>query len=595
MAKAKLQQDNALGTMPNWDLSDLYKNQDDPALAKDLKWLADETKNFQQQYNGKLSALDAKQMLAAVKQYEHISDVSGRIASFSYLTYATDMQNEATAIFFQNTSEKLTEFSTALLFFSLQINQLEEAHLEKILQHKELESYRPWFRDLRVWKKYQLSDKEEEILTQTSITSSQAWNRLFDETSTDLRFPFKDKILTCSEILHKLSEPEAEDRMLAGQSLGKVLGENIKLFTLITNVLAKDKQISDSLRKFPKPISSRNTANYVEDEVVEALINTVKSAYPKLSHRYYKLKASWFGKKQLDYWDRNAPIPGKVTRVFSWQEAVDIVLAAYGNFSPKLREVAENFFKNNWIDVPPKVGKRDGAFAHPTVPSVHPYLMLNYFGKTRDVMTLAHELGHGVHQVLSASQGPLMCDTPLTLAETASVFGEQLTFRYLLNQEADAKTRKFMIAAKVEDMLNTVVRQIAFCEFERELHDERKSGELSSERISAIWLKTQQESLGSSIILHEEYKNYWAYIPHFVHSPFYVYSYAFGDCLVNSLYQNYLDGMPNFEEKYLQMLQAGGTKWHKQLLQPLGLDASKAAFWQSGLKMIENFIDELEK
>lgn len=595
MAKVKVQNDDNLGLMPNWDLADFYKDQKDPALTQDIDKLEKEVQNFQKQYNGKLTELSAEQLLAAVKKYESISDLSGKISSFAFLTYTTNMQDEATTIFFQNISEKLTQYSTLLIFFTLQINQLEETHLNKLLENKDLANYKPWFRDLRVWKKYQLSDKEEEILTQTSITGAQAWNRLFDETSADLKFPFKDQMLTCSEILHKLSEPDAEGRKLAGQSLGKVLGDNIKLFTLITNTLAKDKQISDGLRNFAKPISSRNIANYIEDEVVDALISAVKAAYPRLSHRYYKLKASWFDQDKLDYWDRNAPIPGEVTKVYPWNEAVDIVLDAYGQFSSDLKLVAENFFNNDWIDVPPKLGKRDGAFAHPTVPSVHPYLMLNYFGKTRDVMTLAHELGHGVHQVLAAKQGALMCDTPLTLAETASVFGEQLTFRYLLNRETDSKARKFMIAAKVEDMLNTVVRQVAFCEYERLLHDERKKGELSSERIATIWLQTQKESLGDSIIFHEEYKNFWAYIPHFIHSPFYVYSYAFGDCLVNSLYQTYLDGkVENFETNYLEMLRAGGTKWHKELLAPFGLDASRQEFWQSGLTMIENFIDELE-
>jgi oligoendopeptidase F len=504
------------------------------------------------------------------------------------------MSNSEKAIFFQNIQEKLTKFSTLLLFFTLQINNIEEEKLNELLQDPILNTYKPWFRDLRVFKKYQLSDKEEEILHQVSITSNQAWQRLFDETCVDLRFPFKDQVLSASEALHKLSDPEPENRKIAAKSIGRVFGDNIKLFTLITNTLAKDKQIEDNLRKFPQPISSRNLSNYIEDEVVEALVDTVKSYYPKLSHRYYKLKAKWLGKKQLDYWDRNAPLPGELKQIYSWEEAVNIVLAAYQTFSPQLAEIAKSFFDNNWIDVPVKHGKRSGAFAHPTVPSSHPYLMLNYLGNTRDVMTLAHELGHGVHQLMARKQGVLMCGTPLTLAETASVFGEQLTFRYLLENEKDEKNRKILIANKVEDMLNTVVRQIAFCEFERALHDERKKGELSSEKICDIWLNVQKDSLGEGIKFDEEYKYYWAYIPHFIHSPFYVYSYAFGDCLVNSLYQAYLQGVDGFEKKYFAMLEAGGTKWHKELLAPFGLDASKKEFWGKGLDMIAKFIDQLE-
>ncbi len=584
-----------LGAMPNWDLSDLYHSSEDIELKDDLNQVEKSIQEFVNSYQGKIEALDATELTEAIRKYEQISETLGKIGSFAFLYYTTDMTNQDKAIFFQNIQEQLTNFSTSLLFFTLQLNQLEDSKINELLKDASLAKYQPWIRDLRVFKKYQLSDKEEEILHHTSITSNQAWQRLFDETMVVLRFPFKGQSLTCSEILHKLSEPDAEIRKEAAKSLGKVFGENIKLFTLITNTLAKDKQISDNLRKLPKPISSRNLSNYIEDEVVEALIETVKSNYPKLSHRYYKLKAKWFDREQLDYWDRNAPLPNEIDKIYSWQEAKDIVLSAYNKFSPKLADVAKNFFDNNWIDVPTAPGKRGGAFAHPTVPSSHPYLMLNYLGKARDVMTLAHELGHGVHQWLARKQGALMCNAPLTLAETASVFGEQLTFRYLLDTEAKEENRKTLIASKVEDMLNTVVRQIAFCDFERIIHDERKKGELSTDRINEAWMQVQQESLGSAIKLQDEYKYYWSYIPHFIHSPFYVYSYAFGDCLVNSLYQAYLDeGIDDFENKYFQMLEAGGTKWHKELLKPFGLDASKPEFWQKGLNMISSLIDKLE-
>ncbi len=595
MDSIQMTEKDKLGFMPRWDLSGLYKSPQDSALESDIKKLESDIKNFSEEYQGKIDKLSADELLEAMVKYENISDLMGKIGSFAFLFYTTDMSNPEKTIFFQNTQEKITQLSTSLIFFTLQINQLEDKHLDTLLENRNLSKYKPWFRDVRVFKKYQLSDKEEEILHHTSITGAQAWNRLFDETTVDMRFPFNDQMLGLSEILHKLSEPDGKTRKIAAKSVGEVFGRNIKLFTLITNTLAKEKQTIDNLRKFPNPISSRNLSNFIEDEVVDALVETVKSYYPKLSHRYYKLKAKWFGVESLDYWDRNAPLPNEIDKIYTWQEAVDIVKNSLMEFSPEIATVANNFFDNNWIDVPSSNNKRGGAFAHPTVPSAHPYLLLNYLGKTRDVMTLAHELGHGIHQFLSNKQGALMCGTPLTLAETASVFGEQLAFRYMLNKEKDEKVKKLLIANKVEDMLNTVVRQIAFHEFERILHTERREkGELSTERICEIWLQAQKESLGEGITFHDEYKYYWAYVPHFIHSPFYVYSYAFGDCLVNSLYQAYLDGVENFEGRYIEMLKAGGTLWHKELLKPFGLDASNPKFWEKGLNMIANFIDQLE-
>jgi len=324
------------------------------------------------------------------------------------------------------------------------------------------------------------------------------------------------------------------------------------------------------------------------------LIAATREAFPTLSHRYYRLKAKWFGQDSLLYWDRNAPLPDEDQRSFTWALARETVLDAYGAFSPDMAAIGKRFFDHPWIDAPVNPGKAPGAFAHPTVPSAHPYLLLNYLGKARDVMTLAHELGHGVHQVLAGPQGALMSDTPLTLAETASVFGEMLTFQAMLRAEADPKRRKAMLAAKVEDMINTVVRQIAFVEFERRLHDERREGELTAERIGELWMSVQAESLGPAIRFEDEYRHYWTYIPHFIHTPFYVYAYAFGDCLVNSLYAVYQGAQAGFAEKYLDMLRAGGTRRHKELLAPFGLDASDPTFWRKGLSVISGFIDQLE-
>ena len=422
-----------------------------------------------------------------------------------------------------------------------------------------------------------------------------AWNRLFDETIAGLRFTIGGREVTCTEALNRLSDRDAGKRREAATEIGRVLNANVRTFALITNTLAKDKEIEDKWRNYPRPTSSRNKSNHVEDEVVDALVTAVKNAYPDLSHRYYKLKAKWFGGDTLDYWDRNAPLPDDDDRLIPWDQARGIVLDAYGRFSPDLAAVGARFFDNAWIDAPVRPGKAPGAFAHPTVPSVHPYLLVNYQGKTRDVMTLAHELGHGVHQVLAGGQGHLMADTPLTLAETASVFGEMLTFRSLLDSETDPKRRKIMLASKVEDMLNTVVRQIAFFDFEQRLHNERREGELTAERIGEIWLAVQTESLGPALRFDEGYRNYWTYIPHFIHSPFYVYAYAFGDCLVNSLYAVYQDAAGGFAERYLKMLSAGGTLRHRELLAPFGLDASDPAFWDKGLGVIRGFIDDLER
>jgi oligoendopeptidase F len=373
-----------------------------------------------------------------------------------------------------------------------------------------------------------------------------------------------------------------------------VLGRNVRLFALITNTLAKDKQLEDGWRNFPRPISSRNLANQVEDEVVDALIDAVRTAYPRLAHRYYTLKARWLGLERLEYWDRNAPLPEDSDKRVAWGDAKVIVLDAYRRFSPALAGIVDRFFARGWIDAALRPGKDAGAFCHPTVPSVHPYVLMNYQGRPRDVMTLAHELGHGVHQTLAAAQGPLMAGTPLTLAETASVFGEQLTFRALLEAESDPVQRRVMLAGKIEDGLNTVVRQIAFVDFERRLHDARRQAELTPDELGELWLQVQSESLGPAFHFDESYRVYWSYIPHFIHVPFYVYAYAFGDCLVNSLYAVYQAEPDGFEARYLELLRAGGTLRHKELLAPFGLDATDPGFWARGLAIIEDMIERLD-
>lgn len=589
----------AFGHLPQWDLSDLYPALDAPELHADLESVAAESANFEEAYKGKLAGiLDAPdaggQMAAVVARYEKIEDLLGRLYSYAGLVYSGDTTDPVRAKFYGDVQEKLTDASTHLLFFTLELNRLDDAKMEAALDVPAFGKYRPWIEDVRAEKPYQLEDRIEQLFHEKGVTGRGAWNRLFDETIAGLRFDVAGEILPLEQTLNFLAESDEEKRKIGAEALAKVFGENLRLFTLITNTLAKDKEISDRWRGFEDIADSRHLANRVEREVVDALVSSVHAAYPRLAHRYYKLKARWFGKEKLEYWDRNAPLPKVETRPIGWDEARDTVLGAYSTFSPRMADIARDFFDKSWIDAGVRPGKATGAFAHPTVPSAHPYVLLNYMGKPRDVMTLAHELGHGVHQVLAAPNGALMAPTPLTLAETASVFGEMLTFRRLLAAAPDARARKAMLASKVEDMINTVVRQIAFYTFERRIHTERKNGELTAERICKIWMEVQAESLGEAIHFGPGYENYWVYIGHFIHSPFYVYAYAFGDCLVNSLYAVYENASEGFAERYLAMLAAGGTKHHSELLKPFGLDARDPAFWQTGLNLIERMIAELE-
>jgi oligoendopeptidase F len=580
--------------LPAWDLSDLYPGPDSPALQADFAKAEQAAKAFSAAHQGKLANMSGGVLAAVIAEYEHIEEILGRLMSYAQLLFSGDSTNADIGRFYQTVSERVTSISSHMLFFALELNRLDEAALEQKLADPALARWRPWLRDLRVFRPHQLSDELEKLLHEKEVTGRSAWSRLFDETVAGMRIPLDGEQLTVSATLNLLSDRDRSKREAAGRAIGETFGENIRLFSLVTNTLAKDKEIIDTWRHYPRPGSYRNRSNMVEDEVVDALVTAVRADYPRLAHRYYLMKAKWLGLPKLMHWDRNAPLPDDDDGLITWHEARERVLTAYGAFSPDLADVGQRFFDRPWIDATLKPGKAGGAFAHPTVPSAHPYLLLNYHGRTRDVMTLAHELGHGVHQVLAGQQGYLMSGTPLTLAETASVFGEMLTFRALLDA-ADPKRRRIMLAAKVEDMLNTVVRQVAFYYFERLLHDERRTGELVPDRIGELWMQVQTESLGPAFEFTPEYNVFWAYVPHFIHSPFYVYAYAFGDCLVNALYSVFQSGHPGFQAKYLDMLRAGGTKRHKELLAPFGLDASDPAFWKKGLDVIAGFIDELEQ
>ena len=590
---------DGLGALPQWRLEDLYESMESPRFADDLERARREAKEFAAAWRGKLAAIadsaEAGERLAeAVKAYEALQDLIGRVMSYASLLYASDTSDAARAKFYGDVHERVTELAGDLLFFELELNRIDDARLEAAMTTPALGHYRPWLEDIRKEKPHQLADEIEQLFLEKSVSGAAAWNRLFDDTMSALRFDFEGESLTLEPLLGKLQDPDERKREAAANALAATLGANLRLFSLVTNTLAKDKEVSDRWRKFADVADSRHLANRVEREVVEALVTAVTDAYPRLSHRYYALKARWFGKERLAHWDRNAPLPGAPPRVYAWETARDTVLGAYNAFSPRMADIARRFFDEGWIDAPVRPGKAPGAFAHPTTPSAHPYVLVNYLGKPRDVTTLAHELGHGVHQVLAGVNGALMAPTPLTLAETASVFGEMLTFRAMLAASDDPAERKSMLAAKVEDMLNTVVRQIAFYKFERLVHLERRTGELTADRISELWMSAQAESLGPAIELRSGYETYWAYIGHFIHSPFYVYAYAFGDCLVNSLYGVYERSREGFAERYLAMLAAGGSKSYSQLLAPFGLDAKDPAFWSIGLSVIDRMIGELE-
>jgi len=591
---ADMPKDASLGDLPEWDLADLYPATDSAELETDLNRAATESRAFSDRYKGRLSGLAGDALGAAIAEYEAIDEIMGRVMSYAQLVYAGNVSDPEIGRFYQSMQERVNDISADVLFFSLELNEIDDKTVAKQLKSPEAARYRPWLDDVRSFRPHQLSEEMERLLHDKRVAGRAAWNRLFDETMADMRFDHDGRKLTSEEVMNMLSNLDEAVRKAAAATLGEELGRHARTFSLITNTLAKDKEIEDRWRNFPRPESSRNLANQVEDEVVDALNAAVTGSYADLSHRYYAMKANWFGKDQLDHWDRNAPLPDADNSIIPWDRATETVLTAYRDFSPDLADIGQRFFDNAWIDAPVREGKSSGAFAHPTVPSAHPYLLLNYQGKTRDVMTLAHELGHGCHQVLAAPQGNLMADTPLTLAETASVFGEMLTFRKMLKAQDDPTLRKVMLAGKVEDMLNTVVRQIAFFNFELRVHTARRDGELTAEDICDIWMEVQTESLGPAIRFDDNYRWYWTYIPHFIHSPFYVYAYAFGDCLVNSLYAVYEQAADGFADKYLDMLRAGGTLRHQELLAPFGLDASDAAFWQKGLDVVRGMIDELE-
>lgn len=585
----------AFGTLPEWNLDDLYPGPDAPAVKADLDWARGAAKDFAATYEGKLAGLTGDDLAACIAEYEALDLRLGRLMSYAGLRYQQNTADTARAKFMGDLQASIADITTPLVFFSLELNRVPDERLSAMLaESPALARLKPWLDRIRAFRPHQLSDELERFEHDRSVVGTSAWVRLYDETTAALTFDVDGETLNLEATLNRLSDADRTRRETAAHALTRVFRQNLRLFTLIMNTLVKEKEIDDRWRKFPSPQAIRHLSNHVEPEVVEALAAAVQEAHPRLSHRYYALKAKWLGLDKLEFWDRNAPLPTADDRVIGWDEARDTVLSAYADFDPRMADLARPFFDHGWIDAPVKPGKAPGAFAHPTVSDVHPYVMLNYMGKTRDVMTLAHELGHGVHQRLAAKQGELLSRTPLTLAETASVFGEMLTFQRLLRAQTDPVKRKALLAGKVEDMLNTVVRQMAFYAFEGRVHAARREGELTAEALGQIWMEVQGASLGPAINLGDGYETYWTYIPHFIHTPFYVYAYAFGDGLVNALYAVHEKGEPGFADRYFALLEAGGTQHHSTLLKPFGLDAADPGFWRGGLGLIETMIDELE-
>ncbi len=582
--------------MPAWDLSDLYKNMDDPQIKKDLETYRKSAIKFAKTYKGRLHELSADEFCEAIKDIEKRSKLSGRLGGFAYLNMVTQMKNAAAVAFYQSIEEKMTDYVKPIVFFSLEFNQLSQTKINEWLKDKRIKKYKYWIKRIRKFKDYELTEPEEQIFIEKSITSGDAWVRLYEETSSRLVYTVDGKKYNDAELSKLLLDKDEKLRRKAGKEMNRVLYENSHLFTFIYNMVMKDKAIEDDKRGFKSPVAARNMSEDISDKSVEVLTATVKKHYKDIAHRFYKLKAKWLGLKKINYWDRNAPLPFSADTEYTWDEAVKIVLDAYKEFSPKLYNIAKDFFDNNWVDVPPRDGKRSGAFCSSPITTSHPYLMLNFAGKQNDVLTLAHELGHGCHHQLRIKNGELNEHTRMTSEEVASVFGEMIVFQSMLNNTKDNKAKLCLIASKVGDMINTAIRQIAFHCFETRAHNERKNGEVSEERLSRIWVEEMRDSLGDYVEIDEDSTHIWSMVGHFFFLPFYVYAYSYADCFVNSLYRVKESGkVENFADKYLDMLSKTALEDYDKILKPFGLNPNNAEFWEYGLELISSYIDQLEK
>lgn len=582
--------------LPAWNLTDLYQSITDPKIAAGLEKYRKFCKSFARRYKGRLGELSGAELSRILKEYEKHSSLACRIGGFAYLNMVTQMKNQEAVAFYQSVNEKLTDYGKPMVFLSLEINALPQEKIAEWLKDKTAAFYRPWLERVRRFKKYELSEPVEEVLLEKSLTSSSAWVRLYEETSSRLVYTVNGKRYNDAEISKLLLDRDAELRHAAGREINRVAKENADLFTFIYNMIIKDKAIEDEKRGFKTPVSSRNMSENVNDNTVKALAESVRANYAAIAHRFYRLKAKWLKMKKISYWDRNAPLPFSEDRDYTWDEAVKTVLEAYNEFSPRLHKIAKDFFTHAWIDVPPRDGKRSGAFCAPVSADAHPYLMLNFAGKRNDVLTLAHELGHGCHHQTRVKNGELNEYSRMTTEEVASVFGEMITFQSMVAKLPDNEEKLALIASKVSDMINTAIRQIAFHFFETRAHDERRNGELSTGRLNQIWQEEMRASLGDYVEVGEDSAYIWSQVGHFFFLPFYVYAYSFADCLVNSLYQVSQEGLvKDFPNKYMDMLSKTAITDYKKLLAPFGLNPENADFWNKGLSLISGYIDELER
>lgn len=585
-------------TLPEWRLDDLYADREDPRIAADLA-AAREANGELVKLKGRFIALRndplhlGEVLDHGIALYEKATNGLWSVGAYASLAASTARDDAAWAKFEADFRAQAAQIGAESLFFTLELNQLEDSEVEAAFRaHPPAARWRPWMRRVRLSRPHELSADLERLLIDRGPAVAN-WTRLYDETLARLTAKVGKETLTLSEALNRLSDPDAGRRKQAAQGLAKALEERTPVFSLALNTLAFEKQVEDRWRSYPTPAASRHLANEVDAEAVEALVEAVTEAYPAVSHRYYALKARAMGRKTLDYWDRNAPLETAQPRKYGWDEAKGVVLESFADLAPKFSDAARTFFDQPWIDARPRPGKQSGAYSHPVNAERHPYVFMNYMGERRDVLTLAHELGHAVHQTLCAPLGTLLADTPLTLAETASIMGEGLVFERLLASASPAE-RKGLLAGKIEDGLNTVIRQIAFHQFETRFHDARMHGELAPDEIGGLWLEVQAQSLGPAIKLNPGYEHYWSYVGHFVHAPFYVYAYAFGDLLVRALMEKRREDPKGFAPLYEELLAAGGTKTYVEALKPFGLDPRQKSFWAAGVSQLERLVDEFD-
>jgi oligoendopeptidase F len=577
-----------------WDLGDLYSGGDDPRLEKDLSESDRRAGSFAANYRGRIAELRPAELAKAIEEYEQILELSGKAGTFTYLNWSTNTEDPARGALLQRLQEHSSRLQQQLLFFELEWAHVEEDRADALLAEPALARYRFWLILTRRYRPHLRSEAEEKILAEKSVTGRSAWVRFFEEVHSGVRYPLDGQELPQQSILTKLYDPDRVQRKSAAEAFTAGLKNMRRVNTYVFNNLLADKASDDRLRSYPTWISSRNLANQIDDATVEALVQAVTGRYEVVA-RYYNLKKKLLGLEELFDYDRYAPLPSAGRR-YQWQEARQMVLDAYRDFLPEMGTIAETFFEKNWIDAAVRPGKRGGAYSHGAVPSVHPYIFMNFEGSPRHVMTLAHEMGHGVHQYLSREQGILLADTPLTTAETASVFGEMLVFQRLMSVEKDPQVRLSMLVQKIEDTFATVFRQTAMNRFEEAIHTARRSGgELTAERFSELWMESQKAMFQGSVTLTENYGIWWSYIPHFIHSPGYVYAYAFGELLVLALYARFQEKPEGFPDAYRDLLAAGGSNWPEELVQPLGVDLKDPGFWDQGLNMIEEFVQQAEQ